>query len=162
MTTDTSTHVVTVEESLANYGFGAGVQYLVDTTAQALNFLLPRASVTLANNRAGSVIVDYTPYVPFRLTGNAVSTAVNPGQVASASITIQANRAANATYTFRFPTAYPNGLSYMVMAAPNTGGSGTAFYTCTAKVESSTSCSVWCRKADNTFTDGDFYVYTVP
>ena len=50
----------------------------------------------------------------------------------------------------------------MVMVTPNTEQSVTAFYTCTAKVENSTSFSVWCRKADNTFMDGNFYVYTVP
>ncbi len=40
LTTDTSTNVAIVKASLANYVSGAGVQYLVDTTAQAINSLL--------------------------------------------------------------------------------------------------------------------------
>ncbi len=65
-------------------------------------------------------------------------------------------------YTFSVPAAHLNGANYTVMVMPNIGGSGIAFLICTAKVESSTSCSVWCRKADNTFMDGDFYVFTIP
>ncbi len=83
-------------------------------------------------------MVSYKPYVVFRLIDKAVSTALNHRQVASVSVALQVNRAASAIYTFSFPTAHPNGLSYVVMAAPNTGGAGTAFYICTTKVESST------------------------
>ncbi len=37
---DTSTIVVSVRASLSNYGSGAGVQYLLDTTNQVINSLL--------------------------------------------------------------------------------------------------------------------------
>ena len=104
----------------------------------------------------GGASVQTQPYVAFRLD-NLASTAVNPGQVASGSVTLRAGRVANAIYTFTFTTAHPSGTNYMVMATPNKPSSSTPLYTCTTKVESSTSFSVWCRKADNTFVDGDFF-----
>ena len=77
MTTDTSTSVVTVEANLSNYGSGAGVQHLLDTTNQAINSLPPGNNGTLVNDGTDSVIVNYKPYIAFRLTGNAMSTTVN-------------------------------------------------------------------------------------
>ncbi len=144
---------VTVKANLSNYGSGTGVQYLLDTTNQIINSLLPRTSITLVNSRNGCVVVNYKPHIAFRLTANFVPTAVNHPQVASGSVTLQVSRAANEIYTVSFPTAHTSFLSYMAMATPHTGGSGTAFYTCTAKVESLTLFSAWCRKADSAFMD---------
>ncbi len=160
MTSGTSTKVVSVKANLSNYGSGAGMQYPLYTTNQATNSRLPGNIVTLVNKGTGSAIEKYTPHIAFRLTGNAVPTAVNPGRVASAGVTLQANRAANAIHTLSLPTAHRSGLSYMVLAMPNTRGSGAACYTCTSEVNSSTSFCVSCRKEDSTFMDGNFYLYT--
>ena len=108
------------------------------------------------------VTIKAAPYVAFRLASNLVSTTVNPGQVASGSITLQAGRTTNSVYTFTLATAHPSGANYMVIATPNTALVSTAFYVCTTKVESSTSFSVWCRTSSNAIVDGDFFVHTVP
>ena len=65
LTTETSTNFVTVKANLSNYGSGADVQYLLETTNQAINSLLFGNTVTLVNNGTGSVIVNYKPYVIF-------------------------------------------------------------------------------------------------
>ena len=108
------------------------------------------------------VTIKAAPHVAFRLASNVVSTTVNPGQVSSGSIALQAGRTTNSVYTFTFSTAHPSGANYMVTATPNTALISTAFYVCTAKVESSPSFSVWCRTAANAIIDGDFFVHTVP
>ena len=162
LTTDTTNNVVTIKANLTNYGSGTGVQYLLDAGNQAIKSILPGNSIALADSGGGSVYIHYKPYISFRLTGNAVSTTVNHGQVASTSITIQAGRVANTIYTFTFPTAHPNGANYMIMVTPNTSSTSSAFYICSSKVESSTSFSVWCRTSSNAIIDGDFFVYTIP
>ncbi len=88
LTTDGSTNVVTVKANLANYGSGADVEYLLDAGNQAVKSLLLGNSVALADSGGGSVYVHHKPYVAFRYaTIGGVSTAVSPGQIASAGIT---------------------------------------------------------------------------
>ncbi len=137
LTIDTSTNVVTVNASLANYGSGAGVQYLLDTTNQAIHSLLLGNSVAFVNSGAGSVIVNYEPYIASPLFNNIASTTSNRGQIVS-NITLQTGRAGNSMYTFSFPAAHPNGAKYMVMVMPNIEQSIIALDTCAAKVENST------------------------
>ncbi len=74
LTTDTSTSVVMVKTKLSNYGSGAGVQYLLDATAQDIDSLLPGNSVTVVNKGIGSIIVHYKPFIAFCLVGNIVPT----------------------------------------------------------------------------------------
>ena len=78
----------------------------------------------------------------------------------------------NKAYTITFPSIHPNQANFVVMAMPWTGGStswdttNTSDYICTAKVETSNSLSVWCRRPAVSATvgiiSGNFYVYTVP
>ena len=110
----------------------------------------------------GGVSVQTKPYVAFRFAGGNILTGNNNGQIATANMSLQAGRVSGQICTVTFSPAHPNGTNYMVMATANTGSTGTSFYVCTTKVESSTSFSVWCRNASNTIVDGDFYVMTVP
>ena len=67
---------------------------------------------------------------------------------------------------FTFTTPHPNGNNFQIFATPRTTGGATAFFVCTAKVETDstagTKFSVWCRSAANVIIDGDFYVHTIP
>ncbi len=100
------------------------------------------------------------PYVAFYFVGGAISTSVAPGLISRGSIVLAA-RSAGALYSFTIP-AHPSGQNYVVIVQPRTGSTGTAYFTCTANVASSTNFLVWCRNASNTIVDGEFYVYTIP
>ena len=60
----------------------------------------------------------------------------------------------------------PNNTNFIPMVVARSGGTNNYYYYPTVKIESqtatTTTCSVWLRKTDNTLTHGDFYFYTVP
>ncbi len=55
LTTGASTNVVTAKAKLANYGYEAGAQYLLDASNQAVKSILLGNSVALADSGGGSV-----------------------------------------------------------------------------------------------------------
>ena len=76
-------------------------------------------------------------------------------------------------YTITFPAAHPSGANFAVFATAQTSASttwdGTNDFIVTAKVESGgAGVSVWCRRPGisgataSGFTDGSFYIHTVP
>jgi hypothetical protein len=68
-------------------------------------------------------------------------------------------------YQFTFDR-HLNGSNFLPMVTARSGGTSNAYYYPTVKIESvtatTTTCSVWLRKSDNTLSHGDFYFYTVP
>ena len=61
---------------------------------------------------------------------------------------------------------HPNGTNFIPMVVARSGETSNYFYYPTVKIESqtatTTTCSVWLRKSDNTLSHGDFFFYTVP
>jgi hypothetical protein len=71
------------------------------------------------------------------------------------------------TYIYQFTfERHPDGSNFIPMVVARSGGTSNFYYYATVKFESqtatTTTCSVWLRKSDNTLTHGDFHFYTVP
>ena len=132
-------------------------------TAQFYSNVIADANLSVYGNLTVSGFYPIKPWVAFYVQGSAISTSTNVGFLPPSSFTM--TRPSNA-YTFTFTNAHPNGNNYQICVTPRTTSTTTAFFVCTAKVETDstagTKFSVWCRNASNAIIDGDFWVHTVP
>jgi hypothetical protein len=111
------------------------------------------------------------PWVAFEL--RAGQTASSPDATYSilfnngfkSVLTSNVTRVNTFIYQFTFDR-HLNGSNFLPMVTARSPGTTNGYYYPTVKIESvtatTTTCSVWLRKSDNTLTHGDFYFYTVP
>ncbi len=116
----------------------------------------------------------YKPYVSLLVTTTSgVVSVTNFGYCTLTASSITRVGTGSKAYSITLPAAHPYGANFAVFATAQTGSSstwdGTNDFIVTAKVETGgTAISVWCRRPGisgataSGFTDGSFYVHSVP
>ncbi len=157
---------------------------IVTNTAHPIRFNANRwaagnlVSLEIQGTGTRNVVINspliYKPYASLLVTTTSgVVSVTNFGYCNLTASSVTRVGTGSKGYTITFPAAHPSGANFAVFATAQTGASstwdGTNDFIITAKVESGgTGMSIWCRRPGisgataSGFTDGSFYVHSVP
>ncbi len=135
-------------------------------------------SIEIQGTGTRNVVVNapllYKPYVSLLVTTTSgVVSVTNFGYCTLTAASVTRVGTGSKAYSITLPIAHPYGSNFAVFATAQTGSSstwdGTNDFIVTAKVETGgTAISVWCRRPGvsgataSGFTDGSFYVHSIP